>query len=511
MKRIAPSRVRRAVIAINEWWQAAPSQGAKHLFGLLALLEKGVGKKGYTQFEEEDDFAFWDKYFRVPGQDSDSPYVDPLTRQRRIKTHPHSNVATARKGTFSKSWEAADFGVDANRTIWKLADDYAERFRQRALRKAQSIHRVPVVDLAAWLFRSEAFPDDATAKTLEDRFRKQFPQDPADYNHIFEYRDESPEQIFVSSTPAAGEYEKAIEEALVTTVEPPGDAKTSVGPGLDDDDSILLQVEELLALNTSGVILRGTPGTGKTWYAQRIATKLVTDPDKHIFTVQFHPSYGYEDLIEGYRPTENTKSGFEVVDKVFLEACALAETIDGRVVFIIDEINRGDPARVFGELLTYLERGYRNKSFRLPYSNRERRIPPNLLVLATMNPFDRSITQLDMALVRRFDHIDLYPSGESVGRFLGMSDQFSPKQIELVTSWFETLQRLVPNGVGHTYFLGVTRPEQLRAVWRYRIWPYCESILELDSSMRENVRKSFESMYADLVGQQNAVDLENPG
>lgn len=507
MKRLAPGRVRRALVALNEWRQNAQPQKSMHIWGLLALLEKGVSKTTFARFEESDDFAFWDRYFKDSSHNDNYPYVDPLTRTRRIKSHPHSNVATARKQTFENTWGAAISQVSGTVTQWKLATNYATSFKDLALRKGGVVHRAPVVDLAVWLFRGEEFPEDATARTLEERFRTRFPQDQPDYATIFEFRDEAPEQLFTDSKPSDSDYQRAIDEALLpgegTPAPMPTPAKKSEEGTIAPDDYVLLQVQELLGVGSSGIILRGAPGTGKTWYAHQIAQKLVKDPAKHIFKVQFHPSYGYEDFVEGYRPTERTKSGFEIVNKVFLDACGEASKTDGLVVLIIDEINRGDPARILGELLTYIERGYRGEEFHLPYSGKRSTVPPNVVVLGTMNPFDRSITELDMALVRRFDHVDLKPQSEVVGQFLEQNGGFTAAQIDRVTKWFDEIQGLVsPQGIGHTYFKDVRRPEHLRTVWRYRILPFCESTLELDDAAKTNLIKSFEAMYADVVGQQ---------
>jgi len=488
-----------------------------HLWGLLALLEKGVSKTTFAKFEESDDFAFWDRYFKDSAHNDRYPYVDPLTRTRRIKSHPHSNIATARKQTFENTWGAAISQAKGLATEWRLANNYATIFRDLALKKGGIVYRCPTVDLAVWLFRNEEFPDTATAREVEERLRSRFPQDQQDYSTTFDFRDEGADQLFTSAAPLDSDYQKAIEEVLlpgegmptptpiVRKVAEPKGGGEDYALQIASDDYVLLQVQELLGIGSSGIILKGAPGTGKTWYAHQIAQKLVKDPTKHVLKVQFHPSYGYEDFVEGYRPTEKTKSGFEIIDKVFLDACKEAQHADGLVVLIIDEINRGDPARILGELLTYIERGYRGEEFHLPYSGKRRAVPPNLVVLGTMNPFDRSITELDMALVRRFDHIDLKPQSEIVGQFLERQGGFTAAQIARITQWFDDIQGLVaPQGIGHTYFKDVQRPEHLRAVWRYRILPFCESTLDLDDASKANLVSSFESMYADVVGQHAA-------
>ena len=159
-------------------------------------------------------------------------------------------------------------------------------------------------------------------------------------------------------------------------------------------------------------------------------------------------------------------------------------------------------SRVFGELLTYIERDYRDLPFSLAYSEETKSIPPNLLLIGTMNPFDKSIMQLDLALIRRFDHIPLKPSAEMVQKFLEDSASFSQEQIDTVTEWFQSLQALLPHGIGHTYFKEVHTPEHLRTVWKHRMLPHCDSVLELDPQKMGHVKHSFDAMYGKLVGQE---------
>lgn len=509
---IQPSRVRSAIVALATWRQEAKSQAAMHLWPLLAIVEKGANSEKFITFEEADDFQFWDRYARFPGESrgqgdstigfTEDYYIDPLMRLGKPSDYPHRSPSTIRKRTFLNSWKAALLEDDDR---WKLAKNFADIFKARALQRDDVVHRVPVVDLAVWLFRHEEFPDDATAKTLELEFQNQFKFSRADYDKLFVFSDENPEQIFTDTKPDDGAYRSAIRSALLGTkadlpAPPPlytGEAseKSAIG----DDDPVLQQVRELLAIGTSGIIFRGCPGTSKTWYAKQIARQLAASPN-HIHQVQFHPSYGYEDFVEGYRPDEDSKSGFKVTDKVFLAACDQARDIETPVVFIIDEINRGDPARVFGELLTYIEFGYRGDSFQRAYTGKPTSVPKNLLILGTMNQADKSITQLDLALLRRFDHIDMQPSAEILESFLQRDDAvFTEEQIELVSSWFESLQKLV--AIGHTYFNDVRRPEHIQTVWRYRMLPYCEAVLELDLTTLEHAKKSFESMYRRLIGQ----------
>ncbi len=500
---IGISRLRSAITSLSEWRAKTQSQLSAHLFPFLSLLESGVSSDDWTRYEEQDDFTFFDKYFRVGGNDA-KPYFDPLGRQRRIETHPHSNVATARKGTFENSWKAGASKSENGETSWMLAENFDDIVRTKVMTRGGETTRANVLDIAAWLFRSEEFPDNADAKSLEDRFKERFPLTEEQYNKLFEFNEEPSDNIFTDVPPTQQQIEQLVEELEITKEKT---KKTKdVGPAeavhseIEDDDPVLTEVRAVLGMGSSGIILRGCPGTGKSWYAWNIALDLTDNKPDNITRVQFHPSYGYEDFVEGYRPSEEKKSGFEIVDRTFLDAVRRANGTDDTIVFIIDEINRGDPSRIFGELLTFVEDGWRDVEFTLPYSGKILKIPKNLTVLATMNQHDRSVTQLDMAMLRRFDHIDILPSKDRVGEFLQKAGM-PAEQATLVVDWFDSMQKLMPFGIGHTYFLNVGDIARLSTIWRYRIHPFCESVLEFEEAKFNNVKASFEALRKRLLGQ----------
>lgn len=160
------------------------------------------------------------------------------------------------------------------------------------------------------------------------------------------------------------------------------------------------------------LILQGPPGTGKTFMARRLAWCLIGSQDsRSIEMVQFHQSYAYEDFVQGYRPTES--GGFTLRNGVFYEFCECArKDPDTPYIFIIDEINRGNMSRIFGELLMLIEADKRTQQYAtsLTYDNNPFFVPLNVYILGLMNTADRSLAIVDYALRRRFAFENLEPS-----------------------------------------------------------------------------------------------------
>lgn len=193
---------------------------------------------------------------------------------------------------------------------------------------------------------------------------------------------------------------------------------TDLARGLHVDEAFLDEIMQLLR-DKGQVIFYGPPGTGKTFVARALAEWLTGDPDR-VRLVQFHASYAYEDFVEGLRP-EPDKPGFRRVDGPLLEMAAQAsQDRSNDYVLIIDELNRANVARVFGELYFLLE--YREQPARLLYSDKPFRLPANLFIIGTMNSADRSIGLLDSALRRRFYFVpfraDQPPISEVLPRYL---------------------------------------------------------------------------------------------
>lgn len=168
--------------------------------------------------------------------------------------------------------------------------------------------------------------------------------------------------------------------------------------------------------NKKNIILQGAPGVGKTYSAKRLAYSIMgKKDDSRIKFIQFHQNYSYEDFIMGYKPDPNG-DGFILEKGIFHEFCQKAEnnkSVD--YFFIIDEINRGNLSKIFGELLYLIENTYRGKSITLAYSKRHFKVPENLYIIGMMNTADRSLAMIDYALRRRFSFFEMLPGFETNG------------------------------------------------------------------------------------------------
>ena len=221
-------------------------------------------------------------------------------------------------------------------------------------------------------------------------------------------------------------------------------------------------------------ILYGPPGTGKTFVAERLAWHLVGGGDGFWDLVQFHPAYAYEDFIQGIRPRTTAGGGLSYPTEPgrFLEFCAGAAKCQGRCVLIIDEINRANLARVFGELMYLLE--YRDREVPLAGGGRLR-IPANIRLIGTMNTADRSIALVDHALRRRFAFLALYPHFEALRDFHRRQNTGYP--VEKLIQVLNRLNSAIHDRhyhVGITYFLRQALATEIADIWRMEIEPYLD-------------------------------------
>jgi 5-methylcytosine-specific restriction protein B len=252
-------------------------------------------------------------------------------------------------------------------------------------------------------------------------------------------------------------------------------------PPLASGDARLAEVRELIKVY-GGVIFSGPPGTSKSWYAAKIGSALTDHDDDRIAYVQFHPSYQYEDFIQGFVPND-TGDGFAMMPKAFLRMCLdAAKDPDHLYVLVIDELSRADPGRVFGEALTYVERSKRGLKFLLA-SGYEVSVPPNLVVLASMNPLDRGVDEVDAAFERRFAKIAMDPDAGLVAEFLdgnGVEDPLRKRILAFFTKVNANAKRNPLSAVGHTFFMDVYDEASLQRLWDYQLRFLFEKAYRLD-------------------------------
>ncbi|MFC8097898.1 DUF4357 domain-containing protein [Streptomyces sp. NPDC057363] len=246
------------------------------------------------------------------------------------------------------------------------------------------------------------------------------------------------------------------------------------------DAAWLREVRDLLA-DERQLVFYGPPGTGKTFLALRLAEFLGGGPEQ-VKLVQFHPSYAYEDFFEGFRPQEDAETrqvAFRLTAGPLRELADLASREGNRHVphfLIIDEINRANLAKVFGELYFLLE--YRHKSVRLTYSGDDFALPPNLFVIGTMNTADRSIALVDAAMRRRFAFVELSPRTEPTSGLLRRWLEREGREGE-PADLLDALNSRIDDAdfrIGPSYLMkkGVFRQGGLERTWRTKILPLLE-------------------------------------
>lgn len=212
-----------------------------------------------------------------------------------------------------------------------------------------------------------------------------------------------------------------------------------------------------LLLTKKNVILQGAPGVGKTFAAKRLAYSIMGEKDTNrVKMVQFHQSYSYEDFIMGFRPTE---TGFELKKGVFYEFCRKAAEDDRPYFFIIDEINRGNLSKIFGELFMLIESDKRGVELQLLYADEQFSIPSNVYIIGMMNTADRSLAMLDYALRRRFAFFEMTPAFNSSG-FRAYRAKINNPKFDRLIATVEQLNDVIANDdslgegfcIGHSYF-----------------------------------------------------------
>lgn len=271
------------------------------------------------------------------------------------------------------------------------------------------------------------------------------------------------------------EQEKSVEPALQLNTYSKEDFLKDVYIEEEEYDTLV----DLL-MNKQNIILQGAPGVGKTYIAKRLAYSIMGVKDsERVSMIQFHQSYSYEDFIMGYRPTAN---GFELNTGVFYDFCKAAEDdSDNPYFFIIDEINRGNLSKIFGELFMLIENDKRGVQLQLTYRNEKFSVPKNVYIVGMMNTADRSLAMLDYALRRRFSFYELKPAFSSP-KFRQYTDELECAALDKLIDAVIRLNIEVAQDdtlgegfcIGHSYFSNLTDENidsSLKRIVEYEIVP----------------------------------------
>ena len=233
-----------------------------------------------------------------------------------------------------------------------------------------------------------------------------------------------------------------------------------------------------LLLRKKNLILQGAPGVGKTFAARRLAYAIMGEKDEsRVMQIQFHQNYSYEDFVMGYKPTEN--GGFSLSYGIFHKFCRRA-SIDKehRYFFIIDEINRGNLSKIFGELLMLIESDYRDKPIQLSYNDETFAVPSNIYIIGMMNTADRSLAMIDYALRRRFSFFEMKPGFETDAFHNFILGWSTSKLSNLINAIIE-LNKVITDDdslgsgfcIGHSYLCNLNSDSDLESIVEYDIIP----------------------------------------
>lgn len=237
------------------------------------------------------------------------------------------------------------------------------------------------------------------------------------------------------------------------------------------------QLESLL-LRKKNLILQGAPGVGKTFAAKRLAYALMGEiNESRVMQVQFHQNYSYEDFVMGYKPNE--EGGFEIKNGIFYKFCKRAASDrEHKYFFIIDEINRGNLSKIFGELLMLIENDYRDKPIQMSYRDEQFSVPENLYLIGMMNTADRSLAMIDYALRRRFSFFEMKPGYENAAFMEYIKKQKDPKLSNLVKAIIELNKEIESDDslgsgfcIGHSYLCNLKGSYNLSNIVEYDIIP----------------------------------------
>lgn len=531
---VAPERVKQAVdnlfITRN---RQVPVRYIKYwlLLKLRGLTPGGSPVRVTTNnFEPEMKALLEVEYLTNYIEDDNSPYYDPFSATtNKGRTGPEDSGAprsyfqtntgkflTNDVGTTDpRDWLAIREGDDGAYYV-TYTDDYYEHLGdgQDGFAPGEGARlEIPLLDLIAWYYRYEPFPEQLSYTALRAEFVEELSLNEMELTLVFTEPDdpEAAMEGFYATNTDKEDIAQYIAQKVDAGASDLTYAETKEPLGQDKRDVIVKStlkttysmfdteidpredaIEAITEDDERNLLLVGPPGTGKTYESFEIANEL----GEETFFFQFHESYSYEDFVEAYEPVPVTGGGveFEPVAKGFRRACEAASDTEERVFVILDEINRANVSRVFGELFSLIE--YRESitekgvEQRMLYSDDPLVIPDNLVIMATMNNLDKSTEDMEFALRRRFAQITVPPSTEALRDLL--SGQVDPDEINELCLLLNSVIEDGEYPLGHTYFKDLNSIDELTKLYRRRIRP---SVKEYHGEYRREQLEMIDEMF----------------
>lgn len=488
---------------MRTWHQQVTAQSARHVLSYLPIKFK-LKDEIAGEYHEKDDDDFLRACFAVEGSSSEEPFFDPFAQQWLKSGYAHSNVATTRKRTFFGSWRAGDW--DGKRV--ELQGDADAILAERGLTKSGTFYGLPLLATSLWFWlrlngrQGRSLP--SSGADLTQWFRTSFGLTDENVRNLFAIREDL-DSVFADLL-IHGEDSQISEQSVLRICEnyidrpvlservrdAVGNAKAGIAARTLEElaDRLFLStdvVQSMISIlqRRRSLVLSGPPGVGKSFIARELANFL---SDSEPSYVQFHPSYDYESFVSGFRPVMSDQGlTYEVRAGVILSAIANAEATSEQPpssdhVLIVDEINRSNVSSVFGEVMTAME--YPGRLFPLQYGNPYREdgcilYPGNLLIIATMNAADRSTSNFDSALRRRFGFYDCSPMD---GAFASVIDAYVRSRDDnadclWLIDWLADLNAALPSAdyaLGISFFMGrdLSQFNDIRQIVEHDIRPY---------------------------------------
>lgn len=481
--------------SINEQMRSDPS--------LRGMLDADLDSDCYPDPFEKTltfDFGFFISRMRKDKAEADSAKDEKREAVSGLQSQESSPVAPSASGDVRHWW------LNANPKIWSFAETPVGEVQSYTLLNENGNKRrifqnfldakpgdtvigyesAPSKQIVA-LGRIVAGSDGEKITFVKDEALG----NPVDYQTLKEIPELSEMEFFVNPNGSLFKVTTAEQEIIMDLVRDanPSPATESIEQYTRADflDEVYISESELdklenLLRRKKNLILQGAPGTGKTFAAKRLAYALMkAKDDNRIELVQFHQNYSYEDFVMGFRPTED---GFELRNGIFYRFCQRAASKpDEDFFFIIDEINRGNVSKIFGELLMLIEDSHRGDTVTLAYNGMPFSVPRNLYIIGMMNTADRSLALIDYALRRRFSFYEMSPALQSEG-FLEELASYDSEPLNRLVAQVALLNEEIASDrslgrgfqIGHSYFCGLadTSQETLESIVDTEIVPMLE-------------------------------------